>query len=171
LALTEVDIQASPLACSLHVFNPAYVKAMMDGWRGERWDGGEPLDDEHARWLTMESGAHAVAIAEGGRRPDGRRGFDAHLVTLVERRYVLDLTLHQVNRPHKNIVVEPHFFEVDSAFVRGGVPAIFDSNGCVMRYWVVHRNDFVVAPDWREVRRDEGLVRTSVTRIREALQT
>jgi hypothetical protein len=167
LALTEAGIAASPLACRLDVFNAPYVAALDDGWNGE-----EPMDPELEREI-LASGAWAITIGddriEGKPRPDGSRGFNAHLCVHVQRRWLLDLTLHQTNRPAKGIVLEPHYFDVDDEFVRGGKPVIGTANGCWLRYWVVHRNDYLSAPDWLKVRRDDHLVRASVTKIREAL--
>lgn len=174
LAFTEVGIPASPLACRLDILNAPYVRAIADGWKGQPWDGGEPLDEEHERHV-IESGAWSVILGdprnEGVPRPNGSRGFNAHLCTLVERKWLLDLTLHQASRPAKGIVLDTHYVDVDSAFVRGAVPIVVgNEDGCLARYQVVQRNDFLNAPDWLRVRRDERLVRASVDRIREALR-
>jgi hypothetical protein len=161
LALAEVGIKASPLPVRLQAMSPRYTAAV------ERNELGS-VDEAGAKRLADE-GAHMVDIGhpdnDGRPRPDGRRGYNAHLIALVERRWAVDLTIGQASRPAKNMIFAPHHFAVTPAFM-AGEPLVFRTdNGATLVYVRVDNNTFVVAPDWQKVRRDDWLVRSTTQRL------
>lgn len=163
LALAEVGIKASPLPVQLHGFNERYVRAMANGEVG-------PDADEEAVARLKAEGAHTVRIAQPPpgveqRSPDGRRGWSGHLIALVERRWAVDLTAHQMTRPSKGMFFEPHRFGVTPEFMAGD-PISFRFGASIATYVRTNDNTFVVAPDWQDVRRGDRLVRGVTSMLR-----
>lgn len=167
LALSEVGLKASPLPCRVQAFSPRYRRALEAG-EIEAANG-----DTDAVARLVAEGAHVVDIGhpdnEGLPRPDGRRGYNAHLVALVERRWVVDLTIQQASRPTKSMVFEPHHFRVTPAFMAGGPITLRTDDYSTLVYVRVDNNTYTVAPDWTNVRRDDRLVRTTAERLRKAI--
>lgn len=167
LALGEFGIKATPIVCRVDILNAAYAKAMREG----RLEPGS-LTDADAKVL-QEEGCWALCIGdprhEGVLRPDGRRGFNGHVVALVERKWVLDLTIHQASRPNKDINLEPHHFEAPSGFIHGYEPLVGRDESVWLRYQRIANQRFLQAPDWVQVRRDLWEVRTAVEVLRLAL--
>lgn len=83
---------------------------------------------------------------------DAPRRFSAHLVTLVERRTVLDA--------HEGVV-----FPATPTFM-AGEPIRFPMQGSTMLYRRIEDNTYQVADDWTSVQRDSPLVRAAVRAMR-----
>lgn len=156
LALGEVGFKASALPTRFDGYSPTYVQGVKDGTIGE---GAQPPREVLER--LREQGAWTVKIGhpenEGVARPDGRRGYNAHLVTLVERRYVLDLTIGQASRPAKRMFFTPHWFRATPEFM-AGEPVVFESDGSMGTYIRIENNTYTVAPDWTLIGRSDPLV-------------
>jgi hypothetical protein len=166
LALAEVGIKASPLPVRVQAMSARYRAALVGG------EIAAVSSEEEAQRLAAE-GAHMVDIGhphnEGRIRSDGSRGYNAHLVALVERRWVLDLTIPQVNRPAKGIWFEPLHFAATREFM-GGTPLVFrNDEGATLVYVRVENNTYLVAPDWTTIRRDDRLVRATAAKLRAAI--
>jgi hypothetical protein len=133
-AIRHFGVRARPLACRLMVCNQAYVDLRTELGR-------PPAPDEY----TAE--AHTVGIGYGSDGP----GYDAHVVTVVEDRYVLDLTLDQASRPQRGIVLEPVYFEVSKAFLAGDENKGLAINDAYVVYGAVPEDKgFLSVPDWTE---------------------
>lgn len=168
LALAEIGMKASPMPVELYGFNERYLKAMNDREIGPERVLDEPQEATDAR-LKAE-GAHAVAVGQAPpgveqRTPEGRRGWSGHLVVLVERRWCVDLTTHQMTRPSKGMFFEPHHFRVTPEFMAGD-PLSFPFGTSLATYVRSNDNTFVVTPDWRNVRRGDPMVRNVASMLR-----
>lgn len=165
LALSEVGVKASPLPVRFDGFSPAYVQAVKDDRIGVD---AVPTSEHHEALLA--EGAWHVIIGdpenEGKPRPNGRPGFNAHLTALVERRHVVDLTIHQASRPSKDMIFTPHHFRVTPEFMAGESMTFETKGGAIALYRRIEKNTYTVAPDWTMVRRDDPLVKATVKRLR-----
>lgn len=164
LALGEVGIKASALPTRFDGYSPAYVQGVKDGTIAEDVT---TTPEDLAR--LREHGAWTVKIGhpenEGVARPDGRRGYNGHLVTLVERRYVLDLTIGQASRPSKGMFFMPHWFRATPEFM-AGEPVVFESDGSMATYIRIDNNTYAVAPDWTLIGRSDPLVQAVAGLVR-----
>jgi hypothetical protein len=167
LALAEVGIKASPLTTRVDAMSPRYRQAV------ERGELEAAKGDSHLLHRIGAEGGWTVVIGhpdnEERLRPDGSRGFNGHLVALVERRWVLDLTIQQANRPAKNMIFEPHHFAVTPGFMGGAPTIMVNERGCALVYVRIENNTYAVAPDWTKVRRDDRIVRETARRLRQTL--
>lgn len=95
-------------------------------------------------------GAHEIGIGFGSDEP--MPGYDGHVVVYVPQlRLVLDASIRQVDRPHKNIgpmpslLVVPWDLEHDDVVSNANV----DGRDTYLRYEIDRgRDDFKDAPDW-----------------------
>jgi len=135
-ALRAMGVTVRPLTCRLVVANAAYGR----------------LANELKRMPTTEDlAAHPEAhnLGVGFGRVRGDRGYDGHVIAVVDGRWGLDLTLDQANRPLKNIALEPHYFAATREFLRGDEPFAMRMNDCYVQYVAVPDDrGFLHAADW-----------------------
>lgn len=152
LALREFGVQAEAVAAELDAFSPAYVRMVEYG----RSLGRELTEEEVGRFAA--EGAWRMSVTAEPARPgvlDHRspNGYQGHVVVIAEdRRWLLDPTLDQVNRPQKGLVVEPPFaYRIMPDDWEGLV--VRNEAGVVVAYRLTPgRRDFTKAPDWRSRR-------------------
>lgn len=134
-ALRYFGVRAAPLPVQLEVLNPVFAAHIEAG--------GDPGA------LTVDSGAWVVAIDPD--TPTNREGWNGHLVLhLPDTNELVDLTLDQTRRRHKQIEVNPARCALPSGFF-DGEPLIFMMNGCRVgyRYRADLRGTWQHSPDWR----------------------
>jgi hypothetical protein len=94
-----------------------------------------------------------------GQNPEDT-GYDAHVVTVVERRFLLDLTLDQANRPQHSIELRPGYFLLPDGFLAGDEGAPMVLNGTYIRYTAVPDDrGFLTTPDWTLIRPSEPIIK------------
>jgi hypothetical protein len=141
------------MACEVDVFSPSYVAMRKVAWELDRELTEAEADEFVAAgaWRVMLSFSEPAEGFVNNRA--GRRGYNGHVVTLIDRAQMIDPTLPQVNRPERQLLVEPPFawaIDYDAARTRGHVMTAANGTICVHRL-VPGRKDFTRAPDWRLV--------------------
>jgi len=153
--LTHFGVLAEPLAVRTLIFNEAFA-SRIEG--GASW----PKGDEIKTWLE-EDGSYSLGIGMGTPLPGHWAG---HLVLLVEKKILIDLSIDQANRPQYNMKFDPFSVEVDNQFLRG-IPKVFKHNGCVIRIDVLPNNmGYITSPDWIFVDRRKKTVDNIIRAIK-----
>lgn len=138
--LTDLRFRVTPLKVVARINNEVLLRL-----REER--GHFPQSEaESDEWAAL--GAKQVVLGEGDPQPGKWPG---HLVALVENRLLLDVTLHQANRPAHGIVLDrPYMGIVLEGFADGLAKHADHTKGCVI-VWEPDPDDtsFVIAPDWQ----------------------
>lgn len=132
-------LEAFPLVVTAYVFTPAIGERFL-----ELTDRGEWPTTEQLKAWHDDPGGWSIGIGiDKAHRPGG---FDVdadkwagHLVAIVGRRWLVDLTLDQAERLHKELRVEPVAHRIPAniaeAFLRGRHPLIGRSDhGTVVAY-------------------------------------
>jgi hypothetical protein len=126
--LDHFGIDAEPLVVRATVSNAVFARLCVE--HGELPDG--PLMD---RW-EQEHGAWVLGL--GVPAPPGTvplpRGWPGHLVAVVQRRLLLDLSLDQVNRPERGIGLGPLILPCRPDFLAGRQPFATLPGGCLVLY-------------------------------------
>jgi hypothetical protein len=144
-ALRSVGVRARPLAARVTIGNASWAQL---GAQLGHWPEREDWTDE--TWC--------VGIGYGPDPRDERPGYDAHVFTVVNERWGLDLTLDQASRPQHNIDLSPHYWRTTPKFLSGDEPAaFFNSDGSVVVYDAMPEDrGFLLAPDWRVTPKIDG---------------
>lgn len=124
--LKHFGYEAQPFPCRAFIYNPAFVKAIE---RGER-----PPEDTIARSQWMDNmGAWSVGV---GFQPDDAVKYVGHLAAVLpERKLLIDASLDQANRPHKNILIPPVVVaKVTDEFLRSEDVVEYGVNGMRVVY-------------------------------------
>jgi len=160
--LTKFGILAEPLPVQVMIFNKPFIDRI--GQTGVL-----PTGDELKSW-TKEDGSYSIGIGVDGHSKHGK--WDGHLVIVAEKRYLVDLSIDQANRPDYGMVFEPIVVEVNDSFFHGKHSHIFriassiDANDCVFRYVAVPSNQgYHLSPDWTIYNRRKSIVDTLSLRI------
>lgn len=144
--LTHFGILAEPLAVRALVFNEPLANHIQND--------GFPTEQQVQQW-TKEDGSYSVGIGVGTQLPNKWAG---HLVVLVERQLLLDLSLDQATRPQYNMFLNPLCVEVDEQFLSGS-PIVFKVEQCVVRFDVLTGNKgYTSSPDWLFAERRKKIV-------------
>jgi hypothetical protein len=151
LALREFGVQTEAMAAMLDAFSPAYMRM-----RDYAEQLGRELTDEEVGRFAAQGAWHVEVNSEPARpgvldRRDAS-GYHGHVVALADdRRWLLDPTLGQVNRPHKGLVVEPPFaYRLAPDDWEDRMIVVEAQGGAVVTYRLIAgRKDFSKAPDWR----------------------
>lgn len=158
LALTSLGVRATPFPVRMDVYSPGWLRAMQEGW--------DPTQAAMPAWSVDQLQAYRAWVVQVGHpdgehrlRPNGRRGFNAHLLALVENRYLVDTTLHQAARPKHDIAVAPHWFPADRGMLRGELTTQVILDGSLIQYRRLDDPSYLSAPDWIEVRPGAAEVR------------
>ncbi len=148
-----------PLVVEANVFNETYVKK-----------GRTPESDEEAQaWLA--EGAWHVVIGDKKQELEDKKMWPGHLVTAVNDKYIVDLSIEQATRPHKNIHMAPLASVVPEEFVKQSDRCGLMFNNCLVVY-VSHPEDksYEKAKDWWDKKACEELVKEITEDIKYALK-
>jgi hypothetical protein len=146
-----------PLPVQLCAFNPAMVARINLANRMPR-----DLDETH-RWC--QNGAWGVGIGYGHTNRRMPEGFDGHLVA-VSQQWFLDSALKQVERPARDLYVDPYaVLPVDALRLRKPHCHV-TPRGVVLLYMAApDRIAFLQARDWLERSRRKRLIDELVTKV------
>lgn len=106
--MRRLGYKAEPMSVQVTVCNPAMVRKMKEIGRYPTWE-------EFDKW-TAEDGAWNVQI--GGRFPN-EVGWVCHLVAIINDQVLVDLSLDQASRPHRQMELRPYATTVTEAFLKG----------------------------------------------------
>lgn len=152
--LTRLGILAEPLPVRAMVFNKPFVA------RIEK-TGIFPQGDEIKTW-TDEDGSYSLGIGVGTQQPGKWAG---HLVVLVEKAYLVDLSVDQASRPQYGMTFEPFAIKVENSFF-SGTPLVFGYNDCTFRYDVIASNlAYQASPDWMFSGRRQNIVESTLSEM------
>lgn len=157
--LRHFGVRAYPLAVTAMVFNaPFAARLRIDLF---------PRDAAETRHWAEEDGTWSVGIGFGRGGPGS---WTRHLVAIAERRWLVDLSLDQADRPEHGIALRPLAHPVAEDFLRGLAPLTLEVGSVLVQYDADPRErSFEHARDWRLVRRWGPAVRRSVARMEPAL--
>lgn len=133
-ALKPFGIVGRPMAVKLMAMNEAYWQYV----KGEA-----PLDPERARYLVIDETC------------DGP-GYSGHLIIVGKvkgKQFILDLSVYQLNRPHKEIHIPPEglFMLLPDEFEFKGawsIPAGNPRGGVILYSAYPNAPDYTKTPDW-----------------------
>lgn len=152
--LTRLGILAEPLAVRLMIFNQPFVARIEQ-------TGIFPKGDEIKEW-TAEDGSYSVGIGFGPAQPGKWPG---HLVAIAEKKYLIDISVDQANRPIYGMEFKPIFIEVEEEFF-SGTPRVFSYNGCTFRYDAIPQNlGYQSSPDWTFAGRRTKIVESTLSEM------
>lgn len=161
LASQMVGIRASALPCGVIGLSPD-LAAHLDN------DG--PWGPEAPGWSVAIG--HRTGNANVFDKTHQVRGYNGHLVAILDDTLMVDTSIGQIVRPKHDLIVKPFAAPVDRAFIRGEQKVRFDSaNGTAVLYEARNDDtDYLTAPDWAETpKRDRDLVLDTLQIIKEAL--
>jgi len=151
--LTHFGILAEPLPVRTLIFNEPFVTRI----ENEGWPTGQQVQN----W-SEQDGSYSVGIGIGPQQPNKWAG---HLVILIEKRLLLDLSIDQATRPQYNMLLDPLCIEVDEQFLSGS-PKVFKVNQCVVRVDALKGNDgYASSPDWMFLGRRKKIVANTLRLI------
>jgi hypothetical protein len=142
-------IEASGLTVKAEIFNPEYVRLF-----DERGSGPKNEEEEH-EW--REKGAWICSIGDQDLEPFHDGKWPGHLVLIASTEHgshLIDLTIDQANRPHKNIEVFSTHFLIPAEFaLKESQFMVQNESGCILAYNSYPNNrTFTQAPDWSRAR-------------------
>lgn len=159
--LAYFGIPASPVPCSIRVYNAAFQRFVLEE---KRWptdeDDWDQLFKEHGLWAVgtdPDAPAERVKPMKGNVRP-----WKGHLVA-VAGDILVDLSLMAYTRPQRDIFVEPAAMTVPPGFYEGKA-IVGEENRCMVVY--EYRGDVAVprhAPDWKHADTETG--RRAIARL------
>ena len=147
--LRPMGLRAKPVTVGVRAMNDAYARAI-----------------EEDRPPSAEEGAWTVDIGIGP--PAEGDGLDAHVVLLVQDRYLLDLTIDQADRPQKGIHTAPYWLELT-----GDMKADFMGRGLHLEREGTHlvyvrspklHGRVMRSPDWTLRNKSQGSVAVATIR-------
>lgn len=135
--MERLGYAAHPMSVSCTVFNPAMTQKMEE-------TGSWPKDAaEFDQWIA-DLGAWNVSL---GLRPPGYHGFVCHLVAIINRHVLVDLSLDQATRSAKNMILHPFASVVPPAFLEG-MPFITRQDGMLIIYKQTPETGWKLSPNW-----------------------
>lgn len=163
--LKRFGVEAWPVPVDLHIYNNTFIDMI------NHFDelGREPTKQEQKEWLMK--GAWTIQIDRNDRDPDNHVG---HLVIGIDG-HLLDLSLDQASRPHKQIHLEPMAIPATARnfYAHEGDRFTYEVlPGCVVKYMYHPENQVpFTSPDWTRaderyhhvVERIEDRIRTRLT--------
>lgn len=154
-----LGLNAKPLPVKCLAFNAEYVRRTVELGR-------QPTPSETNEWF--EAGAWAVGAGVRGatQAPNGRVGYNGHLVLAVEGRWLVDLSLDQFSRPEKNMTLRHGYHEAPDFIAGTTQDFIFDVNGTHVVYVQHDDRAYLRAPDWLEPKRDDPWVIETINELR-----
>ena len=156
--LKRFDTRAEALTVQVMVVNRAFLeRAKREVPPHERY--------ELERWY-LESGAYTVGIGVGEAEPGKWPG---HLVAVVKREFLVDVTLDQANRPARDILLPPYLVAtVSDKFLKGRIdlPIPIASGSGVIYYPFPTDRSYRVSPLWSVKSRTARTVDEVAKRLR-----
>jgi hypothetical protein len=144
--LNHFNVMAEPLAVRTSIFNEPFASRLS---KLQSWPNKKQVEE----W--SKEGSYSVGIGFGAQQVDKWAG---HLVVLVEKQFILDLSIDQASRPQYNMVLNPFLVEVNKEFF-SGTPKVFNLNQCVIRIDLLKDNkDYLLTPDWEFKNRRSKIV-------------
>jgi hypothetical protein len=160
--LSHFNVLANPLPVQVTIWNPAFCKRIQAGQPF-------PKDIQELDVWVKEDGAWNVGLGLGGDPEPGK--WPGHLAVLAEGKYLIDLSLDQASRPHRNINLEPLGMLVTEEFVTGKEPKIIQINDCVLRFLASPGNlGYSKSSDWSIRRRRADVVSAIIRKVGEELK-
>jgi hypothetical protein len=154
--------KARAIPCSVVIRNPKFQKCRDAGMV-------IPSDTEPLREWMDATGSWCIGIVpesalESAAR--GYEGFGGHVVCHVQD-VLVDASLCQANRPHKQIDLPPLIaFDAFPEFLRGTVATVGIVAGCEVEYRPLKDQSWRQAPDWTDERRYREAVNSIIDRAR-----
>jgi hypothetical protein len=150
--LREFGVRAQPLAVEVTVHNAAAAAHI------ERGEPEGTFDDREARSFGLGFAPHDL----------GDDIYNGHVVCIVERRVMLDLTLPQASHPEHGVQLPPATFEpLPADFVKGGGAVFSAPGGCVVVYRAhPEERGFLALPHWTDRSFTRPFVRRVIARLR-----
>jgi hypothetical protein len=147
--LSHFRIGARPQACMFEVMNPKFVELFIE-------KGYPKSKEEGEAWLA--AGAYSVAIDDSGL---------SHVVAIVLDSVLIDLSIDQACRPHKQIALESAAGLLPADFMQEGV--CYAHNGCRITYLPIANEKFRKSNDWRQGWRTDDAAKAIIRKIRRHL--
>lgn len=147
--LRQAGVACEAMACELLAMNERYYEMFKDG-----------VTSKEKSEQAYDEGARCVAIVEQYpfNGEDTRPGYKGHVVVIVNREYLLDLTVSQVTREQKYIAAKPFYVRIPSlrqnAILKGKQEFVGSQVNDGIRTWFAYllqpnRKDFRESPDWK----------------------
>jgi len=157
---SRLGFKAIPFACHVQIFNDKFREIFE---REKHW----PTKGEMEKWITQ--GAWSIGFGYGDHK--GER-YIGHLVAIVENKYLIDSSIDQAERPHKEIFFPAILVtEVKRDFRRGKENlTIINDRGTVMVYEPkIKDRKWEVSPDWTVISRHRPAVGRILLEIQQEL--
>lgn len=159
LAAQRAGVACKVISCRVDILSPAWVEAAR---AGEIPQGSDAAVDMKKVMELRARGVWSVTIGdprhEGALRPDGRRGFNAHLLAVLEG-WLIDPTIVQASRPKVGIVLPPLAARVNEEFMARRESLEGETaSGALLRYQRIAKVLPVDAPDWAGVDLNDPMV-------------
>ena len=133
--LSRFGVIAEPLPVRTVVFNKPFADRIK---RGEN-----PYKSDLAEW-TKQDNSYSLGIGYGFPQPNKWAG---HLVILAEKKYLIDLSIDQANRPQYDISLEPYCMVINHEDL-SKKPIYFETRSCVVGIELLSNNGYLASPDW-----------------------
>ncbi len=158
--LRECGVRARPLSARLRVYSPAYTALLCAATLDEGCAAELHRLTRNTETLAS-AGLWSIGIGYSREADDviPERGWDGHLVCVVEDRAILDLSLDQASRPAHLIELGPTIVPSTCSWLRGEVAGEVVENGCLLAY-TAQPNDrsYLAGRDWCEPQRWAGVL-------------
>lgn len=114
---------------------------------------------------------------EGGKTiTQGVGAYAGHLVALLEREkgdYIIDLSLDQASRPHKDIHLEPSVWYLPKQWRNNedsDIKVVLKGDKSSLIYYPIHNDDYLKSPNWTELYQTRPIVDNLISIINKKLQ-
>jgi hypothetical protein len=138
--LEEFHFKVQPLTVQVNITNSVLVKSFEKGIQ------------ETPEELLEKGGWQIILGSRGELQP---KKWPGHLVAIVQDKVMIDISLVQANRPHKNINLHPLLIEIiDNKFLTGEKERYLIINECHLAYKSFPEDKtFMAAVDWYNVQK------------------
>jgi hypothetical protein len=138
IILEDYHFKVQPVTVQLEIFNEAFVKK------------GRPPKDEHETRAWADEGVWKIVL--GWRQNKLAPGkWPGHLVSIVNNQHLLDITITQATRPHKNINLEPLVI----ATINFSKPLCIRDRDTYLFYdFFWNDKTYLNSPDWQKQHKD-----------------
>ena len=145
--MKQLGYAAYPQSVACSVYNAAMVKRIQKlGWPSSQ--------EEFQAWIKEDPSIWSVAI---GHRHPGETGFVGHLVAIIEKNILVDLSLDQASRPQYNMELCPYARIVTDEFLKGE-KSVAIVNDMAIAYEITNESDWKLSSNWTDKRQYEPLV-------------
>jgi len=158
---SRLGFKTIPFACHVRIFNGKFREIFE---REKHW----PTKEEMEKWITQ--GAWSIGFGYGDHK--GER-YIGHLVAIVENKYLIDSSIDQAERPHKEIFFPAILVaEINRDFRRGKEKlTIINDRGTVIVYEPkIKDRKWETSPDWTVISRHTPAVGRILLEIQQELE-